>query len=287
MSQIGDNTQTIDYAAEEVARLEQDYRHIPISVQELEIEAASIALPINDPDTKSLVMSLIKRMRDQAKAIEGIHELEKAPHYRRGQGVDQFFFGLHERLARRGRTGKPGLADTLNAELTDYDNRLLAAEQERRRLEAERLRKEAEARARAEQEALRKAEEARLAAERARKPETKQAKEATANEAAVQAAVTSAAATTAADKAEEAYIETLAKPADLMRTRGSDGTLGTMKREPYAEIVDATKLDMATLWPFISLDAKEKALRAWAKTTGHNQQMTGAAIGFRNKSLVR
>lgn len=287
MSQIGDNTQTIDYAAEEIARLQQDYAHIPTSVQELKAEAAAIALPINDPDTKGAVMSLIKRMRDQAKAIIGIHELEKAPHYRRGQGVDQFFFGLHELLAKRNPRDKAGLADTLNAALTDYDNRLLAAEQERRRLEAEKLRREAEAKAKAEAEALRKAEEARLAAERARLPATQEAKGAIAEQAAIQVAAASADATTAADRAEEAYIDTLAKPADIMRTRGSDGTLGTMGREAYAEIVDAAKLDMAVLWPFISLDAKEKALRAWAKTTGHTTQMPGAAIGHRNKSRVR
>jgi len=32
MSQIGDNTQTIDYAAEEIERLQQDYAHSPQSV---------------------------------------------------------------------------------------------------------------------------------------------------------------------------------------------------------------------------------------------------------------
>jgi hypothetical protein len=287
MSQIGDNTQTIDYAAEEIARLQQDYAHIPTSVQELRDEAAAIALPINDTDTKGAVMSLIKRMRDQAKAIIGIHELEKAPHYRRGQGVDQFFFGLHEILAKRNPRDKAGLADTLNAALTDYDNRILAAEMERRRQEAERLRREAEAKAKTEAEAIRKAEEARLAAERARKAETQEAKGKLADWVEQQAAAIAAEATTAHDKAEEAYINTFAKPADIMRTRGTDGTLGTMKQEPYAEIVDAAKLQMELLWPFISIDAKEKALRSWARTTGHKVQMEGAAIGFRNKSQVR
>ena len=33
MSQIGDNTQTIDYAAEEVARLEHDYGYLGTSVE--------------------------------------------------------------------------------------------------------------------------------------------------------------------------------------------------------------------------------------------------------------
>lgn len=285
MSQIGDNTQTIDFAAEEVARLEQDYGYLMPSVEELRAEAGAIGLPINDDDTKATAANVAKRARDQAKTISGLREMEKAPHMRRAQGVDQFFFRLEEALARRDRKGQPGIYDTLLAEISGYDNRVLAAEQERRRLEAERLRKEAEAKARAEEEARRKAQEAADKAARARKDQ--EAKEAAATEAAVKAAVTSAEATTAIDKAEEAYIDTLAKPADIMRSRGSDGTLTTMKREPYAEIVDAAKLDAALLWPFISLDAKEKALRTWARSTGHTVQMDGAAIGFRNKSQVR
>ena len=44
-----------------------------------------------------------------------------------------------------------------------------------------------------------------------------------------------------------------------MRQRGTDGTLTTMARENYAEVLDATKLDKEALWPFISLEAKEKA----------------------------
>ena len=72
-----------------------------------------------------------------------------------------------------------------------------------------------------------------------------------------------------------------------MRNRGADGTLTTMARENYAEIVDEAQLDKIALWPFISLDAKEKALRQWAKTTGHSKQMSGAAIGSRSKSVVK
>ncbi len=73
-----------------------------------------------------------------------------------------------------------------------------------------------------------------------------------------------------------------------MRHRDTEsGTLSTMADEPYAEILDAALLDKNTLWPFISEDAKGKALRAWAKTTGHRQQMAGASIGKRQKSVVR
>ena len=52
-----------------------------------------------------------------------------------------------------------------------------------------------------------------------------------------------------------------------------------MTTESYAVIEDEALLDKEKLWPFISLDAKEKAFRAWAKTTGHNVQMLGAKVG--------
>ena len=41
------------------------------------------------------------------------------------------------------------------------------------------------------------------------------------------------------------------------------------------------------LWPGYSMDAKEKAVRAWAKNTGYLIQMEGATIGKRPKSIVR
>ena len=88
-------------------------------------------------------------------------------------------------------------------------------------------------------------------------------------------------------KAEQAHIDTLAKPADIMRTRGTDGTLSTMATEPFAEVTDRDQLDKAKLWPFFTDEAIEKALRAWAKTTGHKVSMDGASIGKRPKSVVR
>ena len=226
-------------------------------------------------------------MRDADKRVEGLREIEKTPYLRRGQGVDQFFGRLAERLFRRNKKDRPGAADTLQDRLTAYDTKKLREEQERRRKEAEeaaRIAREETARA---AQAAREAEEARLAAERARKPETTAAKAAVADLAEQQAFAAGLAASAAADQAEAAYVETLAKPAELMRNRGADGTLTTMARENYAEIVDEAQLDKIALWPFISLDAKEKALRQWAKTTGHSKQMSGAAIGSRSKSVVR
>jgi hypothetical protein len=287
MSMIGDNTQSIDFANEEVRRLSVDYQNMGVQVEDLIAAASEIPEKIEDEATKSRVVSLIKSIRDQGKRIDGVRELEKMPHLRRGQGCDQFFNGMLDKLLKRDKRAKDGIGDSLNARLTDYDTRVLLAEQERRRqIAAEEARKAAAARA--EQERLAKeAEEKRLAAERARKPETQAVKEAAAVEVETQSSAARIEAQVAEDKAEAAYVETLARPADIMRQRGADGTLSTMAREFYAEVEDANKLDRDALWPFISLDAKEKALRQWAKNTGHKQQMAGAAIGDRPKSVVR
>jgi hypothetical protein len=292
----GDNTNAPDYAKQESERLRRDYALLLTTTSELEEEAKKLIEDdagnvkseiVTDDDVKSVVTTMIKRIRDTATRANSFREAEKQPHYRRGQGVDMLFFGIIDRLTKRERKNRDGIGDTLQRALTDYDNKKLMEEQARRRAIAEAAEREA-ARLRAEEaERLRIAEEARLAAERARKPETTAAKTEIADEAAIAATAASIDATLASNKAEDAYVQTLARPADIMRTRGNDGTLSTMAREGYAEIEDDTKLDMSKLWPFISIDAKEKALRAWARSTGHRQEMTGAAIGFRNKSVVR
>lgn len=282
----GDNSGDVDFARLEAERLAPDYAELARVASELEAEGEAIT-EIKDRDDRLKVASVIKRQRDTATRANGFRELEKMPHFRRGQGVDAFFFGIIDRLARRDKKAKPGSSDRLQAMLTDYDNRVLAEEQERRRLaavEAQRIAREAaEAQARLDEEARL----AREAAERARKPETTAAKTEIAKAAEGDASAAKVDATILAGKAEEAYVETLAKPADIMRDRSDEGVLATVAREGYAEIVDQSKLDFAALWPFISLDAKEKALRQWAKAQGHTVMMTGASIGFRNKSVVR
>ena len=109
MSMIGDNVQTIDYAKEEIQRLGQDYGNFIATVEDLTVEAEAIPEKIADAETKGVVASLIKRMRDAAKRIEGVREVEKTPHLRRGQAVDQFGHCRRQvrRSGHRGR-GQPG-----------------------------------------------------------------------------------------------------------------------------------------------------------------------------------
>lgn len=282
---IGDNQP--DYALEEVSRLQGDYIGATNLAAELLEEARALPEEIDDDATKGKYTSLIKRIRDHTKLLDAYHGAEKQPHLRRGQGVDQFFFGVWDKLARRDRKAKPGALDILSARLTDYDTRKLREEQERRRKIAEEEARVAAEKAAEERRLAAEAEAARLAAERARKPENVAARATLADQREAEASAARVEAEVAAGTAEAAHIETLAKPADIMRMRGEDGTLSTMGTEPYAEVEDREQLDKAKLWPFLADDAIEKALRAWAKTTGHKVQMPGAKIGRKPKSVVR
>lgn len=284
---IGSNTpDAIDYAREESERLRRDYAPLETTVDELTEQAEAIT-EIKDADDKGVVVDLIKNQRDAVKRISGLHELEKAPHYRRGQGVDQFFFGLWDRLLKRDKKNRDGQGDRLGKLLTEYDVRMLAEENERRRREAEEARQILYM---AELERLRKeqaAEDARQAAERARKPETAAIKELAAQQAEQAASAARIEETVATSKAEETHVATLARPADIMRTRTDTGTLSTMQQATYAEIDKAELLDKEKLWMFISFEAKQKALNAWARSTDWREPMPGAKVGRRPKSTVR
>lgn len=268
---------------------DSSYAGLTPRVTELLAEAAPIveAGALTDNGGKDRCAALIKKARDLWKEIEAAHDKEAVPYLRGKQAVDQFFFGLMDMLGRRAKTGKAGIGNVLNDMLTAYDRRKLAEERARRDAEARKAAVEEAVRRMAAERAERDAREAAAAAERARKPETQQVKTEAAEQRMMEAAGAKAAAEVAAAGAERAYVDTLAKPADIMRNRSADGTLSTMATESFAEIEDDTLLDRDKLWPFISLDAKEKALRAWAKTTGHGQPMTGARIGKRQKSVVR
>lgn len=303
---IGSNAgEASDYAREESERLQRDYAETFRVVEELLAEYETIPEKLATPEDKSKVVSLIKRMRDTSKSILAYHALEKMPHYRRGQGVDQTFFGENDKLAKRDKNGKDGAADSLGQRLTEYDVAELAREQSRRRQAALDARKEAD-QALAEAEvaaaelaaAEKRQAEAEAAAARARKPENvaahqqaAQVASAEANRAAEVIAGASATVAVADARAEKAYIETLATPADMMRERHADGSLSSMGTEKFATILDRDTLDLEKLRPFLPLAALQTALNGYAASFGHSSdaavQIAGAKFGKRPKSQVR
>lgn len=272
---IGDNVP--DYAAEETARLEREYTNLKDEVRDLLDESRKLPTTVEDKDTADSYTATINRFVDLNKKIEGFREAEKTPHLRKERAVDSFFFAEEELLLRRKKGDRPGGADVLNERLHAYNMKRLAeerAERERKEREA----REAEAAARRERERVeREAAEAEARARRARSEATREAAEraaAEAREAAAKKAAEEEAARLERQSAEEAA---RAKPADMIRERHSEG-MNTMRLVWRVTITDEMSLNAVSLWPFVSSDAKEKAAKAWAKTTQHRQTMPGLII---------
>ena len=290
---VGDN-QGVDQAQIVNERLALDYHQSIENLDGLLNDfGGSIETVNSDADALNLG-ALIKNLRDLDSRLEAYREAEKQPFLRGGNAVDTFFFGHRDKIARRkkgDRSVKPGAIDILQGRIDLWQEKKRAAE--RARLEAERL--EAARIAREEQARLRKAleeaEAARLAAERARKEETKAAKAAIADAEAVKAAHAKALADLAAEKERDARLATEINDADIVRVRG-DGVNGggvvlTSKSEGYAFVTNRDLIDLEALRPFFTDFELDKALRAWAKTTGHKVPMKGAEIGFREKGVTR
>jgi dTMP kinase len=282
---IGDNINTGlgERVSDQMAR---DYAADAQSVDDLVQRAGALPIIITTDEESLQTGVVIKAMRDKATEMEAKRRAEGDPYLRAKQACDGWFFPLIDRLCSRRLGDKPGIADILQDRVDAHLARKRAVEEARRRAEADKAAKEA---AEAAREAAKRAREAELAARaalRAKEAEEQAqaaAQAVSAGEAATEARV---AARTAMDKAEEARIATLAKPADMSRTRG-EGVLLTEARKPYVIVTDRTKLDKEVLWPFFSGTEIEKAVKAWARTTGHNQKMAGAEIGHRMTGVTR
>jgi hypothetical protein len=291
---IGDNLQNIDQAQIVADRLGLDYFESIKRLNELLEDARQLPVKVSSDDMAVSLGAVIKNLRDQDKKLEGFREAEKQPFLRGCDAVDNFFFGLRDKIARRkkgDRSVKPGAIDVLQARIDAWQDEKNAIE--RARLEAERA--EMARLAAIEAALLRKlqeeAQEAERALARARSEASKAERAAEAAEAARKRAQAQAEAEMAAVQAEEARLATLVKTADITRVRGNDETGGgvmlTTRQEPYAMLVDRQLLDLNALRPFFTDAELEKALRGWAKSTGHKIQMAGAEIGFRNRGVTR
>lgn len=286
MSEIGHNVAP-DYAETITARLNEDYAELVKGAQALIDEARDLPKEINSDEQMGPFATLIERMRDTASRIKAFHTTEKEPHLRAGQATDQFFFSWFEKLSRRNKTDKPGAADILQARVNDYMQRKLDAER-RARAAAEAAARAAEEALRKErEEAARKAQEAQAAAERARKAENIAAHEKRALEEKAKAAEAEAERMRAAQVADDARIDTLAKSADMVRTRLEGGPMVTMRQVPVVVIEDVSKLNKDLLWAHLKEEHILMALKAWAKTTSHKRQMDGATIKMVDEAVVR
>jgi chemotaxis protein histidine kinase CheA len=308
---IGHNTQTVDYAADEAARLEKEYLGLERSLNELIEDGKKQPGEIDDDASALKIGAVIKRFRDLRERADQARIVEKEPHLRRGQAVDAFFNALKEIIQpedKKQRRLKPGWIDRLQGIIDSYQAEKERKERERlENIRREEQRKLEEARAE-EQRLAREAEataaaaaEAAAAAARARSPERIEEKTAAAaelqqaaNQAASAVEAASAKVETVMESATESRVDTFAKSADLVRTRGTAedgaGVLLTTAKESYAFLLDRSKLDDASklvLFEHLTDPEVEKALRGWAKATRYEKPMPGCEIGRKNKGITR
>lgn len=297
MSMASDNPRAItggnrppeqtDWAKDETDRIVRDYDHALREVDVVLAEARELPNPVSSQDDVGKYSDLVVRMRDLKKRLDSYRTLEKNPHMRRGEAVDQLFFTQISKLEARSKTDPKGAMDVLTKRVNEYQTKIAEEERRRRLEEQEQLRKIAAAAEAARLAEETKASEVAEAADRARKPEKVEALQETAHQHKVNAEVARVSEDAARTAHSEAKVAAAAKPADLVRTRSDGGTLATMRQVGFCEIVDASQLDKEKLWPFLKQEHILMALKTWAKTMSHKHQMTGAIIEMRNDTVFR
>ncbi|MDQ0510933.1 vacuolar-type H+-ATPase subunit I/STV1 [Angulomicrobium amanitiforme] len=188
---------------------------------------------------------VVKAATEAFSSIEGARVEEKAPFLRDGKIVDDTFRGPKERLDK--------IIKGLSARADAYAHQ--------KKLEARRKALEEEQKLRDEEERLR-----RLATFEADIGDTDAAE--------VHAEI----AETVAFRASQAAETTTARAADLTRARSDTGMLATASDKWDFRVADWSKVDIAALRPYLTVDVLEKALRAHIRT--HKGSMPIAGVEF-------
>lgn len=219
--------------------------------------AAAGRMPaIDSDDVAGKVIDYISQLSALVKAAEAKRTGAKEPYLEGGRAVDGFFKAITEPATK--------VKETVNKLLTIYQREQEAAAR-RKRMEEERIAREA-------------AEKAQREAEEAAKAATTPA---TLDDA---IAAERAAEVAAADLAKAAQAAEV-KAADLTRTRGEYGAMSSLRTEWVFKDIVKADLDLETLRPHLSDSALEQAIRAFIKAGG--RQLAGVTIYESTKSVVR
>lgn len=233
-------------------------KHGDLAKRRDELLAACERVPetIDSDDAAGRVGDFLKQLGAAAKASEAARVAEKEPHLAAGRVVDGFFKAITDPLTK----AKKGI----EARLTTY-LRQKEAEERRRREEEERLLRE---------EAERKAREAAAAADAAQDDDSL--------DAAIDA---EAAAKQAEADAARAQKEADAKAAELSRTRGDYGSVGSLRTHWTFKDIDRKALDLEALREHFGMDALEKAIRSYIAAGG--RELKGVTIYEETSAVVR
>jgi hypothetical protein len=264
---IGDNNPPSE--AEIISQRLRD-EHEPLLAEARGLIERAKALPerIESDEQAGELGDYIKEVNASRKKLESTRVKEKQPHLDAGKTIDGFFKTPDEYLDKAKRRAQMPL-DTYLKEQAEAERQRRIAEAEAQRIEAQRLAKEAYERAEAERLA-------REAAEAANKPAPTAPSQA--EQVFVQAQVAEQKAATMEQKAE-------ARPAQLASARGFGGSRTSLRTVWRGSIVDRRSLDIATLFPYISDEALQKALNAYVQAGGRT--LAGAIIKEESEAVVR
>ena len=236
-------------------QLAEDFRDLVVDqVEAIADRAASLPKKVSDDIALGRLGDVVKDARKLVKTLDTKRSAQVEPHLTAQREINGFFKATMERLDK--------LAKDLELVATDYQVAKDAAE--RRRLEEE-ARK-----AREEEDRQRQIAETAAAANR------------------------KGAALRHDDRADEAAmranrIEAAAKvsAADLTRVRSSSGTVSTTRTAWDFEILDAAKIPLDALRPYIARADLEKAIRSFVKVNKDTVPLAGVRIFQDKKAAFR
>lgn len=268
-----------DWAQIITDKMALEYSEIAAEALVLLDRAREMPITVTTEEELAAITKLVVEMRDLRMRAIAFHKKEKEYWLRSGEGVDNYFFGIRDRMIK---------GSDIIGERGNVYNRAKVAEA-RRIAEAARVKAEQEAAAAraivlAEENAAR---EAQAKADRARNAEKIEQHEEAAKAHEVSAAEAAADLSVAVDQMRDAQHVAGQKAADIARVRFDNGTMSTMKQVGYEEIVDREQLDLKALLPFIDDKTLLKALKSWAKITGWKKPMAGAIVEMRDATVYR
>jgi len=261
--------------------------HGNLLIRGRELVDAEPRLPaIVDEETESQATEFVKMIQVCEKALDQARIAEKGPYDDAASLVHAIFRGVQDKLVRQTKGAPAALKERVEQRLTAYK---LARKEAARKIREEAARKarEEEDRLRREaMEAARAAEAAAAAAARKRTAEAREAARIAAEAAEAKAAVAREEERQAANARALAEKAAAVPTADLTRSRGARGGVGSLQTFWSFRDLDKTKIDLESLRYHFTIEAYEMAVRSFIKAN-EGQPLRGVEIFKDHRTAVR
>ncbi len=248
---IGDNLPPNSAEALQTTLAEKHYKILE-GAANLVNAASRIPQVIEDDETAGKAGDYIKMVTGSMKNLEAERVNEKEPYLSLGRVVDGFFKKRIDELT--------GAKMTASRPLDTYLKKKAAEEQRKRMEEAAELRRQQE-----EQEKA-----AKMLADAQMQPQADKMLD--------QAVITE-------QVAKKAEASAVAKPADMAQSRGSSGSLASLRTVWVGELTDTLTLDLEKLRHHINPADLQKAVNSFVRAGG--RELAGAKIFEKSETVVR